>query len=137
VTGNGQSHQNAAGVDLEFSSGAFLMRGEAIRSTWRMPTFSALALNEPLSAISTLIEGRYKISPGFYVAARGDRLDFSAIQGSRGLTEWESQTWRVETGAGYSLTRNILIKGAWQKNARDGGRIRKDALIAGQVLYWF
>jgi hypothetical protein len=137
VPGNGQSHQNAAGVDLEFSSGAFLMRGEAIRSTWRMPTFSALALNEPLSAISTLIEGRYKISPGFYVAARGDRLDFSAIQGSRGLTEWEAQTWRVETGAGYSLTRNILIKGAWQKNARDGGRIRKDALIAGQVLYWF
>ena len=29
------------------------------------------------------------------------------------------------------------LKAAWQKNGRDGGRIRKDALFAGQVLYWF
>jgi len=25
----------------------------------------------------------------------------------------------------------------WQKNGRDGGRVRKDAFFAGQVLYWF
>ncbi|HEX6163870.1 MAG TPA: hypothetical protein VFZ31_10920 [Vicinamibacterales bacterium] len=133
----GRSQQVAFGGDAEFSAGAFLVRGEAIRATWQMPRFGALQLAQPLRAISSLIEGRYKISPGFYVAMRGDRLDFSKIRGSAGLIEWEAQTWRFETGIGYSLTRNITFKGVWQKNGRDGGRVPKDALFAGQVLYWF
>ena len=131
------AQQIAFGGDAEFSAGAFLIRGEAIRSTWRMPQFGALQLAEPLAAISSLIEGRYKIAPGFYVAMRGDRLDFSKVRGTAGLIEWEAQTWRFETGIGYSLTRNITFKGVWQKNGRDGGRVRKDAYFAGQVLYWF
>jgi hypothetical protein len=132
-----RAQQIAIGGDAEFSAGPFLVRGEAIRSSWRMPRFGTLDLNEPVIALSSLIEGRYKISPGFYVAMRGDRLDFSKVRGSAGLVEWEAQTWRFETGVGYSLTRNVIFKGVWQKNGRDGGRIRKDALFAGQVLYWF
>ena len=88
-------------------------------------------------AISTLIEGRYKIAPGFYVAMRGDRLDFSRVRGERSAAEWDAQTWRFETGVGYSVTRNIQVKGSWQMNGRDGGRVRKDALYGAQVLYWF
>lgn len=129
--------QVAFGGDAEFSTGPFLVRGEVIRSTWTLPEFGTLRLGEPLVAIATLIEGRYKIAPGLYVAARGDRLDFSAVRGSTGLTEWDAQTWRFETGIGYSVTRNIILKAAWQKNGRDGGRVRKDALYAAQVLYWF
>jgi hypothetical protein len=132
-----RAQQVAFGGDAEFSAGPFLVRGEAIRSTWRMPQFGTLQLAEPLLAISSLIEGRYKIKPGFYVAMRGDRLDFSKVRGDGGLVEWDAQTWRFETGFGYSLTRNIVFKGVWQKNGRDGGRVRKDALFAGQVLYWF
>ena len=131
------AQQVAIGGDAEFSAGPFLVRGEAIRSTWRMPRFGALQLDEPLMAISSLIEGRYKVSPGLYVAMRGDRLDFSKVRGSAGLAEWEAQTWRFETGIGYSLTRNIIFKGVFQRNGRDGGRIRRDALFAGQVMYWF
>jgi hypothetical protein len=132
-----RAQQVAFGGDAEFSSGPFLVRGEAIRSAWHLPVFGRLQLTEPIVAISSLIEGRYKIAPGFYVALRGDRLDFSAIRGTAGLAEWDAQTWRVEAGLGYSLTRNIIFKASWQKNGRDGGRVRKDALYAGQVLYWF
>jgi hypothetical protein len=132
-----RARQIAIGGDAEYSAGPFLVRGEAIRSTWSMPAMATLHLNEPLVAISSLIEGRYKIGPGLYVAMRGDRLDFSKIRGERGLNEWEAQTWRFETGVGYSLTRNIVFKGAWQRNGRDGGRVRKDSLFAGQVMYWF
>lgn len=131
------SQQIGLGGDVEYSAGPFLVRGEAIRSTWTLPSFGSLGLAEPLVAISSLIEGRYKIVPGLYVAMRGDRLDFSKIRGRNGLAEWDAQTWRVETGVGYSLTRNLMFKGVWQKNGRDGGRVRKDALVAGQVLYWF
>jgi plastocyanin len=47
------------------------------------------------------------------------------------LTEWEAQTWRFETAVGYSITRNVIAKGAWQKNGRDGGRVRRDAAVRG------
>jgi len=129
--------QIAFGGDAEYSRGPFLVRGEAIRSTWRMPQFDALQLQEPLAVISSLIEGRYKIVPGLYLAMRGERLDFSKVRGTAGLVEWEAQTYRFETAAGWSVTRNIMVKGAWQRNGRDGGRVRKDALFAAQVLYWF
>lgn len=132
-----RSRQVAIGGDIEYSSGHFLVRGEAIRSMWSLPALGSLPLPEPLMAISSLIEARYKIAPGWYVALRGDRLDFSTIRGTRGLADWEAQTWRVETGIGYSLTRSILVKGAWQTNGRDAGRVRKDAFFAGQVTYWF
>jgi hypothetical protein len=132
-----RSQQVAFGGDAEFSAGPFLVRGEVIRATWAMPAFGALQLGGPLVAISSLIEGRYKIAPGFYVALRADRLDYSKVTGTAGLTEWDAQTSRLETGVGYSLTRNVLVKGVWQMNSRDGGRIRKDGLFAAQVTYWF
>lgn len=132
-----RAQQVAFGGDAEFSAGPFLARGEVIRSAWRLPTFGNLQLTDPLVAISSLLEGRYKIMPGLYVAMRGDRLDFSKVRGTAGPVEWEAQTWRFEAGFGYSLTRNIVFKASWQKNGRDGGRVRKDALYAGQVLYWF
>jgi hypothetical protein len=131
------SHQVGIGADMEYSAGPLLVRGEAIRSTWQMPSYASLGIREPLVAISSLIEGRYKIAAGLYVAMRGDRLDFSKIRGTAGLAEWDARIWRFETGLGYSVTRNVTVKGAWQKNGRDGGRVRKDALFAGQVVYWF
>jgi hypothetical protein len=133
-----RAHQSAIGGDAEYSSGPILVRGEVIRSAWDLPVFGELHLTEPIVGISSLIEGRYKIAPGLYLAMRGDRLDFSKIRGAtRGLADWEAITWRVEAGAGFSLTRNILAKGAWQYNRRDGGRVRRDGLFAAQVLYWF
>jgi hypothetical protein len=132
-----RSQQVAFGGDGEFSAGPFLVRGEVIRATWEMPAFGALQLGGPLVAISSLIEGRYKIAPGFYVALRGDRLDYSKVKGTAGMTDWDAQTSRVETGVGYSLTRNVIVKGVWQMNRRDGGRVRKDGLFAAQVMYWF
>ena len=132
-----RSRQIAYGGDAEFSAGRLLIRGEAIRSTWTLPPIATLRLTEPLVATSMLVEGRYKIAPGLYLAVRGDRLDFGRITGADGPNTWEARTWRVETGIGYSITRNIQIKGSWQRNDRDGGRVRNDSILAGQVLYWF
>lgn len=129
--------QTAVGGDAEFSAGRFLIRGEVIRSSWVMPEISAPVIDRPLVATSMLLEGRYKFAPGAYVAARADRLRFSDIMGSRGLAAWDADTSRFEVGGGYSITRNILAKGAWQHNRRDGGRIPADSLVTGQVLYWF
>jgi len=134
---SGSAQQIAFGVDAEYSAGPFLVRGEAIRSSWRLPEFGTLQLEDPLTSISSLLEGRYKISPGLYLAARGERLDFSTIRGERGLLEWDARTWRFEGGVGYSITRNVIVKGSFQRNGRDGGRVRRETLFAGQVVYWF
>lgn len=127
-----RSRQAALGGDAEYSAGRVLIRTEAIRASWTMP-----AIDRPLVATSMLIEGRYKVAPGAYVAARMDRLSFSSIAGSLGSNTWEADTWRVEIGGGYSIRRNILAKGSWQRNRRDGGRVRHDTMLAAQVLYWF
>jgi hypothetical protein len=129
--------QVAIGGDAEFSTGRILIRGEAIRSTWAMPDIATLQLPEPLVATSMLLEGRYKIVPGLYVAARGERIDFSRITGRLGPNSWEARTWRIEAGAGYSLRRNVQVKATWQRNDRQGGRVQRDTLLCGQVLYWF
>ena len=102
-----------------------------------MPAISAPLIDRPLVATSMLLEGRYKIAPGAYVAARGDRLDFSDVTGSGGPASWDAGIWRFEIGGGYSVTRNILAKGAWQRNRRDGGRVTADSMLCAQVLYWF
>ena len=71
------------------------------------------------------------------MAARGDWLRFSDVTGDRGINTWDADVVRSEVGVGYSITRNIQLKGSWQYNVRDGGRVRKDGMFAGQVLYWF
>jgi hypothetical protein len=131
------ARQVAFGGDAEYSAGALLVRSEVIRSTWDMPQVTTPAIDSPLATTSVLVEGRYKIAPGFYVALRGDRIDYSEILGSRQRNTWDADTWRVEAGGGYSITRNILAKGSWQRNRRDGGRVTHDDLVAAQVVYWF
>ena len=132
-----RARQVAFGGDAEYSAGPVLVRGEVIRSEWDMPQVAEPIIQVPLIATSVLLEGRYKVSPGFYLALRGDRVDFSEILGSRQRNTWDADTWRIEAGGGYSITRNILLKGSWQRNRRDGGRVTHDDLGAAQVVYWF
>ena len=133
----GQARQAAVGGDAEYSAGAFLVRGEVIRSTWTLPLVEAPTIALPLVTRSMLIEGRYKILPGVYAALRGERLDFSTITGTTRTAGWDADTWRVEAGVGWSVIRNIQVKGAWQHNERNGGRVHVDSLVTAQVLYWF
>ena len=129
--------QTAVGADAEYSAGALLVRGEVIRSQWTMPAVTAPAIDEPLVALSSVVEGRYKLRPGFYLAVRGERIDFASLAGSTRTATWEADLWRIEGGPGISITRNILLKGSWQRNRRDGGHVEHDTLVAGQIVYWF
>jgi hypothetical protein len=40
---------------------------------------------------------------------------------------------RVEVGVGWTPIRHVLLKASWQHNWRDGGRVRENDLVAGQV----
>jgi hypothetical protein len=134
----GEFTQTAWGGDVEYSRDYYLLRFESIVSDWRLPIIEAPALAQPLRAVSTSVEGRYKLMPGLYAAARFDHLGFSDIVGTRDTLPWDAPIRRIEAGAGYSLQRNLLLKLSYQQNNRDGGVLQRVArLTAAQLVYWF
>jgi hypothetical protein len=140
AVGDGHDHaftQTALGADAEYSRDYYLLRAETIWSEWKLPGVGAPVISNPLRALSASVEGRYKIFPGVYVAARFDHLGFSDVTGSSGPQSWEAPVSRVEIGGGYSLQRNLLLKVSVQHNTRDGGRVTSATLPAIQLVYWF
>ena len=130
--------QTAWGADLEYSRDHYLVRFETVGSDWRLPAVRTPALPDPLGALSTSIEGRYKLRPGLYVAARFDHLGFGEVVGTRETLPWDAPVTRVEIGAGYSLQRNLLLKLSYQHNRRDGGVLVGVAdMPAAQLVFWF
>ena len=127
-----RSHQTAIGADAEYSRAHYLIRAEAVRSTWTMPT-----ITEPLVATGGWVEGRYKIHPRWYAAARFDHLTFSSITAVSRTAEWEAPVTRLEFGGGYLLQRNLQVKASFQRNTRAGGRVTHLKIGAAQLVFWF
>ena len=74
--------------------------------------------------------------PGLCVAARGDHLGFSRINGTNGANTWDAPVTRTEVGGGYSLQRNLLLKLSIQHNTRRTTRTGATTLGAIQLVYW-
>jgi hypothetical protein len=137
----GPGDQRALGVDAELSSGHWILRGELIASWWRVPAIHAPRIDAALRATAGLIEMRYRVRPGLYVAARGEHLGFSSVTGTLfggRPTTWDAPVSRVEAGLGYSLARNVLLKVSGQYNERDADRPRRvGRFAAAQLSVWF
>ena len=129
--------QAAWGADAEYSRGYYLIRFEAIVSQWTMPMRDTPLVDRPLRAVALSAEGKYKIIPGLYAAARLDHLGFSTLAGSAGEDGWEAPVTRIEVGGGYSLQRNLILKVSYQHNTRDTFYIPAANLVAAEVVFWF
>ena len=129
--------QTAFGGDVEYSRDYYLLRAETVWSEWKIPAVAAPLVDRPLRALATYVEGRYKLRPDLYIAARADHLGFSDVVGSSGPQSWDAPVTRLEIGAGYSLQRNLLLKFSVQRNTRDGGRPTQATLPSAQIVYWF
>jgi len=136
---DGDFTQTAWGTDVEYSAGYLLARFESIWSRWRLPIADPLRMDLPIDAVPTSVEGRYKLRPGLYAAARCDRLTFSDVTGATaGTLPWDAPVTRVEVGGCYAIQRNLTLKLSVQHNTRDGGVLAKTAtLAAGQLVFWF
>jgi hypothetical protein len=137
LTGRDRSMQRALGFDAEYSRDHWLVRSELIWNEWQIPTLST-----PARAASVFVEGSYKIVPGVFVASRVDRLGFSRVTSSSGSSgpperrSWDAPVTRIESGVGVYIRRNLLAKGAYQHNWRDGGRVTSRGLLAFQLQFW-
>lgn len=124
--------QTVIGADLEYSRDHYLLRFEALSSTYEVAT-----LQPRLRALATMVEGRYKLTPRIHVAARFDHLGFNTIAGTTRSAAWEAPVTRWEAGGGYALQRNVNVRLTVQRNARDAGRVRRMTALSAQLLYWF
>ena len=79
--------QTAWGADVEYSRDYYLVRVETIVSDWTLPIVRPPVLDLPLRALVDVVEGRYKIRPGLYAAARVDHLGFSEVTGTSGTAD--------------------------------------------------
>ncbi len=134
--GAGRFTQSGWGADLEYSRDYYLVRFETIVSDWRLPIVSAPAVDLPLRAVATLVEGRYRSAP---VSMRRHAWIISASARSpapRAAIEWDAPVTRVELGAGLSLQRNLLLKLTFQHNSRADGRVTSARIGAAQLVFW-
>jgi len=134
---DGDFRQTAWGADVEYSRDYYIVRFETILSRWTLPEVRAPFLDGPLSALGSSLEGRYKIRPGLYAAARLDHLGFSEVTGTSIRTTWDAPVTRIEIGGGYSLQRNLLLKLSFQHDTRDTVRTPTLNVPAAQLVFWF
>jgi hypothetical protein len=132
--------QSSLGADAEYSRGRLVIRGEAVWTRWTLPYVTPPPEGDAISATGVWIEGRYRITPRIYVAARADRLAFSRVTGRSPFDRrdtWDAGVRRLEAGAGYSLLRTLILRAVVQLNERDGGRITERTYASSQVSWWF
>jgi hypothetical protein len=130
------SSQSLVGADLEFGHGPWLVRGEWLRSVFETPFVSLDNPDRKLRAWSGFAEARYRPFPRWQVGARIDRIAFGPAP-VLSATSWDADVDRVEVVAGFRATRHLEIRGGWQHNWRDGGRVRERGLPILAVLGWF
>jgi hypothetical protein len=127
--------QKALGLDLQWSAGYWIARAEAVWSRGASRP-RRHRIEDPLDAWG--LRGAEEEAPArLYAAGRGERLAFSEIPSAAGRTTWDAPVTRVEVGVGWTPIRHVLLKASWQHNWRDGGRVRENDLVAGQVVLWY
>jgi hypothetical protein len=140
VQGGGSPAQRAFGADVEYSRDHWIARAEVVWSRWELPIPLEPAGTREVGATGAWAEGRYRVSPRFFVAARADHLGFSDVRGA--LIDpaggpWDSPVKRVEGNVGFYVQRNLILRAGVQGNWRDTGRDKQRTYFAGQLAYWF
>ena len=134
------SAQTLISADVEFGHGPWLVRGEWLRSVFELPITTEPDLEARLHAWSGFAEARYRPLPRWQVGLRVERLAFGRLpRMPAGVTSssWDADVDRIEAVVGFRAHRRIEVRGGWQHNWRDGGRVRERSLPVLAVLGWF
>ena len=135
---NRDPRETALGFDVEYSRDYWLVRAETVHTRRSVPALRAPLLLDPLTVTGFDVEGRYRLAPGLYAAARLGYLAFGDAPCSAGSASWDASVGRVEAGAGWSLRRGLVVKAAYQYNRRDmQGPLRSLHRVAVEGLVWF
>ena len=123
-----------AGIYAQYIVNHLQLYGELVRSTWEVP--SAYLAEGQLYAVAGYLEGRYDFLVRWYLAARLDFITYSLIDNpAAGKDEpWGVDLLRLETGLGYRLSREAIVKLVYQKNKyKNGWRSADPQVLALQL----
>ncbi len=137
---SGEYPQVAYGADAEYSRDHWIVQTELVASRWTLPLSRPAHTRQDVKALGAWIEGRYRLTPRIFAAARADRLTFSKITGrlfSGRPTPWDAPVDRLELDAGYYLQRNLVARFAVQHNRRENAGVRHRTFFSAQLSYWF
>lgn len=105
-------NQKALALDFALSAGHTEIQSELVHNWWENPN-----LEKDLSVTCGYVELKQTLFAGFYAALRYDRLSYSRLTDSAGARfDWGYDVRRVESGAGYHITRGAMVKAVWQHN---------------------
>lgn len=134
-----RNSESLAGIDVETGVGPWLIRAEWVYAAFELP-FTSAPDPGTLTTTSSFLECRYRFHPRWQVAGRVEHIGFSDIVGTLngGLpTSWDAPVERVESVLGFRALRNLEIRGGYQYNWRDGGRVHQRGYPALMALFWF
>jgi hypothetical protein len=135
---NQEPRETAFGLDAEYSRDYWLVRAEAVHSRRTVPALREPLLADVMSVTGLDFEGRYRLAPGLYVAARIGSLLFGPAGQDAGGESWDADAFRIEVGPGWSVTRGLLLKATYQYNRRDvTGSLRSAHRVAAEAMAWF
>ncbi|HMI32300.1 MAG TPA: hypothetical protein VK527_11240 [Candidatus Limnocylindrales bacterium] len=97
--------QKLASADLELSYGHGVLYSEFLRNWFESPFIGDLELS------AWYVEGKYTVLPGWYVAARFDRMVFDDVSLSTGgVAAWDADLWKREIGIGFKPSTRLVAK---------------------------
>jgi hypothetical protein len=126
----GDFQQTTLGLDGRWAHGRMLVTGEVILSEFETPDAG------DLRTASWFVGGRYKVSPGVWLATRfGQTFANDAKSPAGADVPWQADVWRAEIAAGWQVTPSLLLKAGYAFTHTDDGGDSGEQL-AGVGVGW-
>jgi hypothetical protein len=124
--------QQLLGSDLELSYSHGVLYSEYIRNRFESPFVGNLDLQ------AWYVEGKWTVIPGWYVAARFDRMVFDDVAlAAGGSTPWDADLWKREIGIGFKPSAHLLAKVVHQESQVDVTPRNRRSFAAAQLSVTF
>ncbi len=94
------------GISASYAAGYLQLFAEAFACYWEHPFLG------DLGAYSGYIDGKYKLAPQWYIAARAETLRFSEVNLGPGIgrIDWDYPLNKFEFGVGHNVNRAVTMK---------------------------
>lgn len=111
-------YQDLLGVSVDWKLWRVALTGETFYTHADTPVRA-----DGLSTVSYWGQAVYSVAAGWDLAFRYDALRYEKVESSTGQTmTWDLNVDRMETGIGYHVSRDLLLKGVVQMTKQDGGK---------------
>ena len=124
--------QQLAAADLELSYSHGVLYSEYLFNRFESPFVGNLDLR------AWYVEGKWTVIPGWYVAARFDRMVFADVPLASGeVAGWDADLWKREVGIGFKPSARLIAKLVHQESKVNTAPAVVRAFVAAQLSVVF